>query len=109
MAEPNTLEWMTEQRDRLKAECDLANTRYDKLVADDKIAQQELRQQIASIETARAQEYNALTAKTADEARKMQTEIDSLKALALARKTALADVMKLVGAVIEKVLPLLSE
>ena len=114
--EPNTLEWMTEQRDRLRAETDLANTRYDKLVAQDKVEQAKLREQIEQLRQDQASQLAAL--ETAHQQRNEQSaaiiagltgKVAEARKLAEQRRLALADVMKLVGAVLEKVMPLIQE
>lgn len=110
-----TAQYQAVQARRLKDETDLANTKYDSLVAANNAALTAARQALKDQATANASaiaqlnsDHAAVLAAKDSAAAVLQGKLDAVNTLAAARKIALSDVMTLVGAVATKVAPLLT-
>lgn len=99
--EPNSLEWMTAQRDRLKQEVDALNPKYDAAVAKLTTQERDLADAAAKVDnlTARANAaeaenatLKASLAKMADANTAAASELAASKAIAEQRRLALADI-----------------
>lgn len=97
--------WVTEQYNRLKTECDLANTKLAQFVAEDKVEQAKLREQIEQLKHVHRNEVTKIETMLQN----LQSNLNTTKLLAEKRRVALADVLKLTAAVLEKCAPLVSE
>ncbi len=118
MAEPNSLEWMTEQRDRLKYEVDVLNPKCDAAAAKLALQERDLADSSSKIEnlssrTAAAESENvqlrASLSKTAEINEHLANELAMAKGLAEQRRLALADIMQYASALVSKVMPLLNQ
>ena len=125
MAEANTIEWMTEQRDRLKQEVDVLNPKLDAATAKLALQERDLAAASANLAAADSELANVKqagermaadlleTRASRDELAKQlaacQAACDGALRLAEQRRLALADVLNHASGLVAKVMPLINQ